>query len=469
MVGMPLLNLGYGLSGLTQGYNQAQQQAMQRAAQQLALQQAQSQQNAQRLASQYLQSPGFKGFGGGFNPANIQPIGGQQAPIPGVTTPSQAPAPPIAQQPPSASPPDNGSAPSKFGGPYYPGSAYPTAPSQDDVPDSSLKDPQSIPLDEPGPSESMGVPGQAPLTGRTTPLVEGGRTYPPGVMSPSELSRWHESKETPATSASPVTTTPDTKPAPGPSDAAPSSATPSTAPATTSDASSGTDSGEGYAIKIPGGPSIPMSQFFGSVDYGQIAQGIAKIAPQGTDQADIYQAVVDLSKLAEGNKTQQQQAGLILRELIKQPFDLEKINLRGQQQSQLEGQRQQGRTALEGQRQQGRQQLEAQREQFRAESQQRSQDFRTLMQKRSFDHADLVRVQNHAQKIEDEAAKRGFDAPKRQAQLIRQEINSYVNRYVDLTSSKTPPEVKARVEALIKQLDQLNTQLFNAPAPAATP
>lgn len=336
MVGMPLLNLGYGLSGLTQGYNQAQQQAMQLAAQRLALQQAQSQQNAQRLASQYLQSGGFKGFGGmfggGFNPANINPI--SQPAATGGATPSQAPAPPSQQQPPPAngsvggdsstydqwwnnnllggapwsgkvvdweraenSPPNTSpdAAPTKFGSPYYSG-----------------------PLQGPGQDGDSDQPAGFSPTGRPY--------YTPGTDGQTDTP-----SDKPATSSPPVTTAPDTKPAPTSADDSPSSTAPSTAPATTSDASS---SGGQMGITI-GNQTIPLSDFFSSVDYGQMAQGIAKIAPPGTDQADIYQAVVDLSKLAEGNKTQQQQAGLILRELIGHPFKMEEIGARGQIQTSI--------------------------------------------------------------------------------------------------------------------------------------
>lgn len=343
MVGMPLLNLGYGLSGLTQGYNQAQQQAMQLAAQRLALQQAQSQQNAQRLASQYLQSPGFKGFGGmfggGFNPANINPI--SQPAATGGATPSQAPAPPSQQQPPPANGSNGTTQPDDAYGPWaersqrwqWQGGAGGTDDDTDAGGGGNAKPSQTSWLSQFNPiGTAQAAESQA---GKDIPIVPAPSTTP---APPSDRPQWMATPTwagvgagniAPQVKVAPraATTTPDTKPAPGPSGAAPSSTAPSPAPATTSDASSSVDSGGQMGITI-GNQTIPLSQFFGSVDYGQIAQGIAKIAPPGTDQADIYQAVVDLSKLAEGNKTQQQQAGLILRELIGHPFKMEEIKAR---------------------------------------------------------------------------------------------------------------------------------------------
>jgi hypothetical protein len=78
MPGIPLLNLGAALGGLSQGWNQARQQGLQQAVQQLALQQAQRQQQAQTLAGLALQAGLF-----GNNQTQINPLSPMSGPVPG--------------------------------------------------------------------------------------------------------------------------------------------------------------------------------------------------------------------------------------------------------------------------------------------------------------------------------------------------------------------------------------------------
>lgn len=459
MVGMPLLNLGYGLSGLTQGYNQAQQQAMQLAAQRLALQQAQSQQNAQRLASQYLQSPGFKGFGGmfggGFNPANINPI--SQPAATGGATPSQAPVPPSQQQPPPANGSVGGDSSTYdqwwnnnlLGGAPWSGKvidwerAEKSPPANgaggaDDDTDAAgggnAKPSQTSWLSQFNPiGTAQAAESQA---GKDIPIAPAPSTTP---APPSDRPQWMATPTwagvgagniAPQVKVAPrdVTPTPSTQPAPGPS----SSAQPEEKPSTKPDAS--TDAGGSGQMGITiGNQTIPLSQFFGSVDYGQIAQGIAKIAPPGTDQADIYQAVVDLSKLAEGNKTQQQQAGLILRELIGHPFKMEEIKARD---ADAAARQQSGQAFRAGEAQKSRD--------FRASQEQKKEDFRAAQAElRAGERAAAALAKSHPQQSQE-------------AVNISREIRAILSRHQADPSIDITDVEQERIKQLTERLAKIN-------------
>jgi hypothetical protein len=56
---------------------------------------------------------------------------------------------------------------------------------------------------------------------------------------------------------------------------------------------------------------MPVPDFFRQIDTTKIAQGLAKLAPPGTDPAEIYEATAALLKLSSGNKEEQIQAALL--------------------------------------------------------------------------------------------------------------------------------------------------------------
>jgi hypothetical protein len=56
---------------------------------------------------------------------------------------------------------------------------------------------------------------------------------------------------------------------------------------------------------------MAVPDFFRQIDTTKIAQGLAKLAPPGTDPAEIYEATAALLKLSSGNKEEQIQAALL--------------------------------------------------------------------------------------------------------------------------------------------------------------
>jgi hypothetical protein len=186
-------------------------------------------------------------------------------------------------------------------------------------------------------------------------------------------------------------------------------------------------------------PPFPMlAQMFQRVDYGKLAQGIARIAPPGTDQADIYQAVIDLAKLAQGDKTEQIQAALIGKELgLLNARDI--ANMRDQT-AQL-GIRTRAATAAAGQAAQtGRTELQVgSREKIAAANLQ----FRTLAEQRRYDQ--------RAQQLQLAAQREGRGQQALQIQRLRAQIATIKPAdgvtYSD-EQQKQLAQINARIEAL---------------------
>lgn len=260
MPGIPLLNIGAALGGLSQGYNQSQQQGLQQALARLQLQQAQGQRNAQSLASLALQA-------GLLGNNNVQTNPLQSLPQPGASPQVSVNAPQIQlPQNPAPQPPPPG---------------VPVGTTNPPVPDNIPPQPADADIFD------------------YNDAIAAGRAEAADAASPT--------------------------PTPPPRQTASAGATD-----TTSDTSSAPpSSNQQVGIQLPGGQTIDMSTMFKTVDYGKLAQGIAQLAPPGTSQADIYEAVLDLGKLADGDKVQQQQAGLLARALLGGNFKLAAI---GQQQ-----------------------------------------------------------------------------------------------------------------------------------------
>lgn len=281
MPGFPLLNLGYGLGGLVQGYNNQQSQALQQSLQRLALQQAQGQQNAQSLASLALQAGLL-----GNNNVQTNPLQGlpqPQSPQVAVSAPqinvpqNPAPQPPPAAQPQTAA--DNNTPADTGIFDYNDAIAAGRAEAADAAANQQV-DPRFV-----TPASQADMDRVDKVMGTTT-------SSPPPQSPPAP-------SQTASAGASDTTSTP-----------APSG-------------------NQQVGIQLPGGQTIDMSTMFKTVDYGKLAQGIAQLAPPGTSQADIFNAVLDLGKLADGDKVQQQQAGLLARALFGGNFKLAAI---GQQQ-----------------------------------------------------------------------------------------------------------------------------------------
>lgn len=265
MPGIPLLNIGAALGGLSQGYNQSQQQGLQQALARLQLQQAQSQQNAQSLASLALQAGLLGNNNVQTNP--LQSLPQPQSPQVAVSAPQinvpQNPAP----QPPPAQPPQAGDQPADTGIFDY--------------------------------NDAIAAGRAEAADASAQPVLKA-----PSRYDGARLEEQSGTAQGPQAASA------------GASDA--------------SDTSSAPPSGnQQVGIQLPGGQTIDMSTMFKTVDYGKLAQGIAQLAPPGTSQADIYEAVLDLGKLADGDKVQQQQAGLLARALLGGNFKLAAI---GQQQ-----------------------------------------------------------------------------------------------------------------------------------------
>lgn len=307
MVGMPLLNLGTALGGLSQGYNQSQQQYMQRALQQLALQQAQSQQNAARLAGLGLQ-------GGLLGRGNTVPQMGAQASLPGITrTPGQATSPippPSQQQPPSAG---------SGGDAVYvqPDAAYlPWAEqAQRWNPDKAIPSDQMNPAQgngNQGPEGSIGPEGpQGPAgqAGQVIPLSpqQGGDDTPSWMTTPifgaggTGTVLGQGGGQAPSLAPPPAATTSGT----GAKPTRPATAKPAEAqPAEKAPSASGN-----VAVNV-GNQQFDVPQLFNVLDPSKLAQGLARLAPNA-DPADIYQATSDLLKLSSGNKAEQLQAAYL--------------------------------------------------------------------------------------------------------------------------------------------------------------
>jgi hypothetical protein len=327
MPGIPL-NIGYGLGGLVQGFNQARSQGLQQAIQQFALQQAQRQQNAQGLAALALQAGLLN------NQTNINPLQGASG------------SPAFSPQPSAATTPAASPAPTPNGGSAAPAprpTPGTTTPAFSpggfgDINLPLLQDPRyltGMPTpEEAGGSATTGLPsagstGQPQLSPAPTDRGDTDTAAPP-IPAPRAQAG------TPASGVPIGTTVPpppgsvppqqngDTTPTPTPTPSRTSDATPSRSGDTTPTSGGG---GGGVQAVFPGGQTMDISSMFKTMDYGSLAKGIARLAPPGTSQADIYEAVVDLSKLSEGDKVQQQQAGALLRALVGGDFKLQNTQM----------------------------------------------------------------------------------------------------------------------------------------------
>lgn len=268
MPGSPLLNIGTALGGLTSGYNQSQNQAIQQALARLQLQQAQGAQNSQGLAALALQA----GLLGNSSPNPLQSLPTPTASSMPGPTPVVAPQINVPQNPAPQPPP-----------PGVPvGTTNPPVPS--DVP--------------PQPADA-------------------------GIFDYNDAIAAGRAEAADAKAQQPQPTPSPSPPTPGPQSA-------SAGASDTGDTTSAPQTGGSVGIQLPGGQTIDMSTMFKTVDYGKLAQGIAQIAPPGTSQADIFNAVLDLGKLAEGDKVQQQQAGLLLRALVGGNFKLTNTQMQTQ-------------------------------------------------------------------------------------------------------------------------------------------
>jgi hypothetical protein len=310
MVGIPLMNLGTALGGLAQGWNQSQDTALRQAIQRLALQQQQQQAGAQTLAGLGLQA-------GLLNNQPMSPITNSpqlppaqpQPPMPGqasVPTPQQVyNAGGNVDGPPSATswPPSN--MPSQAGtpAPGVPiGTTFPPPPDQDTprIPNQRL-------LTAPPPSPPA-TPDQASAAG----FPEGGAAVPAdsGYGDPGTMPFLQRR----AANNLPVQQQGDTK---GPAGTESGRGNDSGPPASDStltisrDKSDSSGAGGTPSLTFPNGQSMPIPDFFRSVDTTKIAQGLAKLAPPGTDPAEIYEATAALLKLSSGNKEEQIQAALL--------------------------------------------------------------------------------------------------------------------------------------------------------------
>jgi len=280
MVGIPLMNLGTALGGLTQGYQNYQTNQIQNAIRQLALTQAQRQNQAATLAGLGLSA-------GLLNQQPMQPISapGPQPPPPG-----------------TASPP-NDPGPGGHGTPTPAGLAtYPPLPTPDQLTAPPLLNPNYQ-----GPRGNfLGAAGSD--TPQDTPPASGGAVMAPGLFNLNDVLAATDPEATqqpaPAQAPTPQRAPGDPPPAPGdPQPPAPASQQQQQPPA---------------AQQPPPANTLFISpeqvrDLFSTVDTNKLAQGLARIAPPGTDPATIYEATADLLKLANGNKEQAQQATAVLR------------------------------------------------------------------------------------------------------------------------------------------------------------
>lgn len=270
MPGIPLLNLGTALGGLAGGWNQARSQGLQQALQQLMQQQYQDQSTGQALASLAAQA--------GLLNQPQTPLG-QSFPSP--------------QQPPTVNVANITPPASSSGGGAQPGYAPPLSPGGPPAP-GDMTSADEVQLNADAGQDQFGATNQA-------------------------ISAAGFGNQTASSGGSDATPIPTPTPTPTPS-------------ATPTGSGGGTPSVSSVGIDMGNGQVIPMSTMFQQMDYQKLAQGIARIAPPGTSQADIYGAVIDLAKLAEGDKVQQQQAGLLMRAMLGGNFRLAEIDRQGQNQ-----------------------------------------------------------------------------------------------------------------------------------------
>lgn len=265
MVGIPLMNLGNALAGLTQGYQNYQTNALNNAIRQLQLSQAQRQQQAATLAGLGL-SAGLLNQQPGAN-APIQPISSPQPPPPG--QPSQ----PAAGTPPPPAVPVGTTVPLGTPGPGQPGFTPPA---------DATPAPADLPPPDPG-------------------FPEGGQTDPGDPSKAADK----DYRDLPDMRRKTLQ-----QPPPQPQQPAPASPAAQQQPPAASTPAAGT-SPQDVTVALPGGQSVNISDLFSTLDTSKLAQGLAKLAPAGTDPATIYEATSDLLKLANGNKEQQIQAATL--------------------------------------------------------------------------------------------------------------------------------------------------------------
>jgi hypothetical protein len=269
MPGFPL-NLGTILGGVTQGWNQSQDTALRQAIQRMALQQQQQQQQAQTLAGLGLQA-------GLLNTQPMSPITNSpqlppaqpQPPMPGQPSAPAAPAPsatswnppPNAAPAPANMPPPPPATPNQAGAAGFPegGAAVPA--------DSGYGDPGSMPFLQRRSVNNLPAPQQGDTKGPAgTESGRGNDSGPPA--SDSTLTIPSEKSDSSGAAGTPTLTFAD-------------------------------------------GQSVAVPDFFRQIDTTKIAQGLAKLAPPGTDPAEIYEATAALLKLSSGNKEEQIQAALL--------------------------------------------------------------------------------------------------------------------------------------------------------------
>ena len=271
MVGIPLMNLGTALGGLTQGFQNYQTNQIQNAIRQLALSQAQRQNQAATLAGLGLSA-------GLLNQQPMQPISPISAPGP------QPPPPGQPSQP-------NDPGPGGHGTPTPAGLAtYPPLPTPDQLTAPPLLNPNYQ-----GPRGNfLGAAGSD--TPQDTPPSSGGAVMAPGLFNLNDALAAMNPEATQQQPAPAQAPTP--QPAPGdPQPPAPASQQQQQPPP---------------ANTLFISPE-QVRDLFSTVDTNKLAQGLARIAPPGTDPATIYEATADLLKLANGNKEQAQQATAVLR------------------------------------------------------------------------------------------------------------------------------------------------------------
>jgi hypothetical protein len=291
MPGFPL-NLETILGGVTQGWNQSQDTALRQAIQRMALQQQQQQRQAQTLAGLGLQAgllntqpmspitnspqlppsqptaqppmPGQPSVPAPSATSWSQPNPAPQAqagtPAPGVPIGTTFPPPPGATPAPANMPPPPAT-PDQAGAAGFPegGAAVPA--------DSGYGDPGSMPFLQRRAANNLPVPPEGDTKGPAgTESGRGNDSGPPASDSTLTISR-------------------------DKSDSSGAAGTPS--------------------LTFPNGQSMPVPDFFRQIDTTKIAQGLAKLAPPGTDPAEIYEATAALLKLSSGNKEEQIQAALL--------------------------------------------------------------------------------------------------------------------------------------------------------------
>jgi hypothetical protein len=209
---------------------------------------------------------------------------------------------------------------------------------------------------------------------------------------------------------------------------------------------------------------------FKTLDYQKLTQGLARLAPLGTSQADIYEAVADLSKLAEGDKVQQQQAGLLARTLLGGNFKLQGI---GMQQSGAEQRVQEqqagatGRTQLQqagaGQRTQEQQAGATTRTQMQIDARQKIADASNDLRRRGQDITNAnaqARLAEAQQRLQIAVQQAGRQDSALQISAIRARISTIkpdaAGNYND--------QQQAQLKAMNEQIEKIAGAAAQAPA-----